>query len=177
MRTPLLNIRNTMDEIRITSSKLDHRSIWMLDEELRGQYDSAARWLAQLNGWTYRINSPPFGLRQIALQGPRGTFHTTTTIFDHCIRMKARRRPAAIICQPYSQDRACLAEASELARLHDVALHVPPQQRASIHYPDWAMFFVFTDRSHAMRWLPEQVHGIRPRVRRVYIVANARLAA
>jgi hypothetical protein len=174
--TPLLNIRDTLDSIRLASSSesvTDRRAIRLLNDQLQGQCDSAARRFASLNGWTFRSNGRPFGLREIALHGPRGTFHTKTTIFDHTILMVRHRRPAAIVCQPYSRDRACLAEAAALAELHDIALHVPPHVRASIHYPSWALFFVFTSRDHEIRWLPEQVVGIKPRVTRIAIVGRA----
>jgi hypothetical protein len=116
------------------------------------QRDAAAKRFAALNGWSWSKYDRGFLLEKI---GRRGGLDTGLPqwIFDHALFFRANGVNAAIIGQPY-QDYC--DEARELAKNHGLALHIPPNPKASFHYPGHTFFLVFTRPDHAIEWLPEQ---------------------
>ena len=120
------------------------------ETEVRKLYRAAFQEFARINDW--KISSP-FQPENLGRR-TRRSFHSNTAIFDHCAHFRSKRRCAAIVAQPYSD---CRDEATALAARLDIELHIPPNPRASLWAPGQAFFFVFTERGHAIQWLPEQM--------------------
>lgn len=75
-------------------------------------------------------------------------------LFDHCINFRADGRNAAVLAQPYGHVDldACQRWAARLG----LAVHLPPDPLASIHYPGWTYFVVITKAGVTVKWLPDQ---------------------
>ncbi len=75
-------------------------------------------------------------------------------LFDHCINFRANGKNAAIVTQPYhcADPDACQRWAAK----RGLAIHLPPDQLASIHYPGATYFIVITRIGATVKWLPDQ---------------------
>lgn len=81
--------------------------------------------------------------------------------FDQALFFKKLGRCAAVAVQPNHCRAEALTELDDLARRHGVALHRPPHLTASIHFPGETAFLVFTGPDVVVKWLPEQIVGIK----------------
>jgi hypothetical protein len=114
---------------------------------------------AKVNGWkrTFYYSCYPEDLGRAKPPSHRWTINVhDRRLFDHSLWFKAGRRYVAAIGQPYPEAIHGIEE--ERARLltRGFVLHVPPDPRASIHYPGATVFLVVTLPGVEVRWLPEQ---------------------
>jgi len=75
-------------------------------------------------------------------------------LFDHCVSFRANGRNAGVLAQPYNHVDldACQRWAAGLG----LAVHIPPDPLASVHYPGWTYFVVVIKAGGAVNWLPDQ---------------------
>jgi hypothetical protein len=117
--------------------------------------NAALREFAALNEW--RETKSIFGPEDIGRRTHGRQQLLSDNVFDHVHFFKRDRRNAAIVTQPYFD---ASKEAAEMANDAGIAFHVARIPKASFHYPGATYFFVFAERDHKMRWLPEQM--VRP---------------
>ena len=130
-----------------------------------GAHDAAAHAFAHLNGWKLKAGAP-FNLSHIGLSiharlvPDYGRHRQDRRLLDHPLWFTAARRCVAAVGQPYDWEddeiEECRAHLSGLG----LALHIPPDPFASIHYPGNTLFLVVTQPGVDVRWLPEQAGGI-----------------
>jgi hypothetical protein len=150
--TVLRDIREAMRAVPLNSQKSrDHAKYERLQ-------DFAEHEFASINGWT--INEKGFPPEDIGRRRAT-TFHNQNRLFDHCIYFRGDGKCAALVAQPYSGVSKATNEAFAIARELGLTCHVAPHLTASIYYPGWTLFIVFTMPGHVMRWLPEQINGIQ----------------
>jgi hypothetical protein len=112
---------------------------------------------AELNGWTPSPHE--FGLDVVG-RGGRGNIWAKRPHFDHPIWFKFGRINVAVVGQPYADLRQHCHDGltwAQLARKHRLDVSFPPKAQASIYSPGHAFFVVLHERTHTVRWLPEQV--------------------
>jgi hypothetical protein len=114
---------------------------------------SAIHEFAALNGWKVVSSDKGFPPEKIGDRNGGEHWSLSHQIFDHVIYFRAAGKNAAIVTQP-NKNRS--REANALAKKLGLALHVPPNPKASFHYPGETFFFVFTLPNCVVKWLPEQ---------------------
>lgn len=115
---------------------------------------SAINEFAALNGWKAVPSDKSFPPEKIGHRNRGERWSLSQQIFDHVIYFRAAGKNAAIVTQPYNN---CRREANILAKKLGLALHIPPNPKASFHYPGHTFFFVFTLPNCTVNWLPEQM--------------------
>ena len=115
---------------------------------------SAINEFAVLNGWKAVSSDKGFPPEKIGHRNRGERWSPSPQIFDHVIYFRAAGKNAAIVTQPYNN---CRREANALAKKLGLALHIPPNPKASFHYPGETFLFVFTLQNCVVKWLPEQV--------------------
>jgi hypothetical protein len=110
---------------------------------------------ADLNGW--KVSATDFRPQDIGHRNGR-FFTIRNSCWDHCLLFRGQGVCSAIVSQPYHDNEI---EAEIEAKQYGLTMHVPPYSKSSIWYPGHARFWCFTSPSHRMRWLPEQLVGIR----------------
>jgi hypothetical protein len=123
----------------------------------------AAHAYGHINSWYTGPNVRSFNLEDIGRACSRAGFGRLdgNSVFDHPIYYHNDGRCAAVVYQPYAHAYGLMAaEAKRLAKLHQLALHVPPFPLMSLWVPDKTAFFVFCEPGHQIEWLPEQITGI-----------------
>jgi hypothetical protein len=114
-----------------------------MDRECRELQQRAITQFARLNG--FRLGSRrryPFEQHKIC---------------DHTINLTG-----ALIGQPYGHRDDWKQVGEAIAAEYGLALSVPPHPLASIHFPGFCAFLVFTKPGIEVQWLPEQIVGIAP---------------
>jgi hypothetical protein len=125
------------------------------EDELQRQ---AAKEFAALNGW--RFTERGFSPETLARGGTHSALNWgyDLELFDHPVFFREIARPyrtAAIVGQPYGTEPD---EARAIAAKIGLALHVPPNARASWWCPGWGQFFCFTrPEISSVQFLPEQL--------------------
>ena len=114
---------------------------------------SAINEFAVLNGWKAVSSDKGFPPEKIGRRG-NVDFYEKPSFFDHVIYFRAAGRNTAIVTQPY---HSCHREIAALAEKLGLAWHVPPNPKASFHYPGHTFFFVLTSPDCVVKWLPEQI--------------------
>lgn len=124
--------------------------------------EAAKKAFAAANGWA--VMSTANWARKLIPPNKRGDdewwwewgYYVGQVISDHNFVCKVigTMRVSAVICQPYHD---CLEEAKAAAERLGLAVHTPPNPRASIWNPGWTRFYVFTRPGVEVHWLKEQV--------------------
>ena len=118
----------------------------------------AAHAFGKLNGWHTGPGVRAFPVDDIGRRSARTYARLSSELFDHCVWYRGDGKCAAIVAQPYKHAKDDYAR--EIAAKAGVAVHIPPHELASFHYPGWTKFYVFTAVAHRIVWLPEQLNGI-----------------
>jgi hypothetical protein len=124
-----------------------------------GKQAALNRAFGKINGWKLTKN---FALCDIGRS--RRTFASYREGWmDHQIYYRdSARRNIAIATQPYGNHPDDFrAELDRCAEEFGLRWHVPPVPRASFWYPGWTLFIVMTLPGVELKWLPEQVSGLR----------------
>jgi hypothetical protein len=123
---------------------------------------------AELNGWrsTWReIHYPARGFNPGDIgKRARGTcpeIFRDSDALDHRLYFKREGRYAAIVSQTYDYTKDAEGKLAEIADEHGLVVHSPPHPYANFYFPEMCRIFVFTLPDHKIRWLPEQLHGMR----------------
>jgi hypothetical protein len=106
---------------------------------------------ADINGWILQgshCHPEMLGKRN------RMPYHYSSlpSVYDHIIGYRRDGLNIAIVTQPYSFDDK---ERIMLTR-NGLELHIPPDPKASFHYPGRTFFIVVTKPGVTVNWLPEQ---------------------
>ena len=137
------------------------RTVAMAYQARIDRLEKAARAsFAKRNGWIVAAtatDAPKLLAKDKLSPGGFGWSTYVGRVSDHdfvCREPGRGGRVAAVVCQPY---RDCVAEARATAEQLGLVAHVPPDPTASIHYPGWTRFIVFTRPGVEVRWLDEQM--------------------
>jgi hypothetical protein len=138
------------------------------NSEIEKLHQEARAAFARLNGWVVVQSSSRWEHlipreRRGQDKTPWGWGHFVGGVSNHdfaCREPESPNRITAVVCQPYNDH---VAEAGAAAERLGLAIHVPPDPRASIHYPGRTQFIVFTRPGVTVRWLPEQTTRLRVR--------------
>lgn len=121
---------------------------------------SAINEFAALNGWKAVSSDKGFPPEKIGHRNRGERWSLSHQIFDHVIYFRAAGKNAAIVTQPYNN---CRREANALAKKLGLALHIPPNPKASFHYPGETFLFIFTLPDCVVKWLPGQIETLAPK--------------
>ena len=126
---------------------------------------AAKQAFAHLNGWVVagtrggavrlipKEKRVPTGIRYVTHEW--GFYFRGISDHDFVCKMPGRGGEImAVICQPYNDH---VAAAKKAAEFYSLAVHIPPNPFASIHYPGQTQFLVFTKPGVEVRWLEEQM--------------------
>jgi hypothetical protein len=124
--------------------------------------DKAAKMFGALNGW--KVAGTSFTAKRLGkAHGDHEPHGMPPGLYDHCIYYRSSVKPfsnAAIVTQPYGDvDRE--PAIFDWAAKNELALHVAPVRKASIHFPGACLFIVLTLPGIDVKWLPEQVSDDR----------------
>jgi hypothetical protein len=159
--TDIFRIKTTLDALEALLRPRDPRQERRLGNAHYSAQTTALDAFALLNGWkrTKRPGSNDLDLLGKGLAASHRDMWPAADLdrelMDHGHWFSAGRRFVAALGQPYfaldeiEETRADLAE-------RGLALHVPPDPRASIHYPGATLFLVVTRPETPVTWLPEQ---------------------
>jgi hypothetical protein len=130
------------------ASKLEARRLWAECSEAKVQAMTA---FAALNGWK-RDDRGAYDPEGIGHRNRRYLDHHVS-LFDHCVNFRADGKNVAVVTQPYHYRPD---EARRWADQRGLAVHLPPDPLASIHYPGATYFIVIVAASDLVKWLPDQ---------------------
>jgi hypothetical protein len=130
-----------------------------LAQEYEDLQDAAMKAFAEMNGW--KRTKEGFRLEKIGhARGDDDYFYMHGgedfyMLLDHCGGFQEDGKYVALLTQPY--DHVTRKDWQRWEAKHpEFEVHVPPDPRASIYYPGFALFLVITARGQQVRWLPEQ---------------------
>jgi hypothetical protein len=136
------------------SYKVEGRRLWDAVSDAKAQ---AAAAFAALNGWK-RDERTAYDPEAIGRRNRRyldtSGYWSGPRFFDHCINFRADGKNVAVVTQPYAYSHTDAAE--RWAAERGLAIHLPPDPRASIHYPGATFFIVFVAAGEVVNWLPDQ---------------------
>jgi hypothetical protein len=107
---------------------------------------------AAINGWKVDERTA-YDPEAIGHRNRRYLTHRAS-LFDHCVNFRANGKNAAVLTQPYhfANHDAHQRWAAE----RDLAIHLPSDPLASIHYPGSTYFIVIVTAGDEVKWLPDQ---------------------
>jgi hypothetical protein len=141
--------------------------------------DRAWKAFASLNGWKmvergapskYAVDCIGKGFAAASSSWRRQSDYDVGGIFDHVEWFHADRRFVALVTQPYPAGRP-VDDYREKLESRGLAMHLPADPFASIHYPGACHFIVITKAGTAVKFLPEQMATHPP----VYAPPNRRV--
>ena len=129
-------------------------------DEVTQAAKTAINAFAAINGW--RTTPAFFDLGRInrSLPPRHDDRSLDRELLDHCIGFSTAHGAVAVAGQPYGSEIDLAEHRAGLAE-RGLALHVPPDPLASIHYPGWTLFVVITREGGSVKWLPEQDGRLR----------------
>jgi hypothetical protein len=158
-------IKRLLDEQRDAVTRCDRSQQYAVaaayDREIDKRQQTAQKAFARQSGWI--VTQSLIGAERLIPREKRGRGDTwwgwgrfVGAVSDHDFACREPKRPyriTAVVCQPYD-DHVAAAEA--VAERLGLAVHVPPDPRASIWYPGVTQFIVFTRPGVEVKWLEEQ---------------------